>query len=285
MTIDIIKGRWNKNIYIIEKELGRGNIGTVYLVRNNKGKKIALKCSDDIASLTTEFNVLKKLSLSFIPKVYDLDDAYIKDSYKYFFVMEYIEGICLNEHIKNKSNIEELLEISYELSKKLYDIYKLGYTYWDIKFENIIIEKNTKKLKLIDFGGVTKNNHSIKEYTPSYNINSFLDTPFYDDRALVFSVNLLLISSLTKQSYNPLTNNIEDIIYSMKPLEINDDIKTLITRGLKGKYNISDYIYDINNILNCNENLYIIKFIDRFFLISLSLFLIFLGFLFKIYII
>lgn len=285
MTIDIIKGRWNKNIYIIEKELGRGNIGTVYLVRNNQGKKFALKCSDDITSLTIEFNVLKKLSLSFIPKVYDLDDAYVGHGYIYFFVMEYIEGICLNEYVKGKSNIEELLQISYELSKKLYDIYKLGYTYWDIKFENIIIEKNTRKLKLIDFGGVTKNNHSIKEYTPLYNINSFLDTPFYDDRALVFSVNVLLISSLTKESYNPLTNNIEDIIYKIKTLKINDDIKTLITTGLKGKYNMNEYIHDIDNILNCNEKLYAIKYIDRFFFLSLSLFLIFLGVLFKIYII
>ena len=56
----LIRGKWNKKTYTIEKTLGKGSIGIVYLVKDENKNKFALKCSDDIASITNEFNILKK---------------------------------------------------------------------------------------------------------------------------------------------------------------------------------------------------------------------------------
>lgn len=278
---NIIQSKWNKKIYIIEKILGKGSVGTVYLVKDETGNKFALKSSDNMRSITSEFNILKKLSFSFIPKVYELDDGYINHSYKYFFVMEYIEGQNFKKYFKKGTEIKSLLSKILDLSIYLHTIYKLGYIYWDINLENIIIEENTNDIKIIDFAGLSKIGQSIKEYTPSYNAQSFLDKPFYDDRSLVFSINMLIVSIFTKKTYNPLTNNINDIIYKTKELKIDNNVGNLVIKGLKCEYKIDEYIYDLKKILNLNEKSYYTKFIDKIFITSIGLFLIFLSFLIK----
>ncbi|MGO1368160.1 MAG: protein kinase domain-containing protein [Senegalia sp. (in: firmicutes)] len=277
----LITGKWNKKTYTIEKVLGKGSIGKVYLVKDKKGKKFALKCSDDIRSITNEFNFLKNISFSFAPKVYELDDGYINYVYKHFFIMEYIEGVDLKTYFTRENDIKKILAKILDLSTYLDEIYKSGYIYWDINISNIIIEKDTKSIKIIDFAGVSKVGQSIKEYTPSYNAQSFLDKSYYDDRSLVFSINMLIVSIITKKTYNPLTNNIENIIYKIKEFKINKDIKGLIIRGLKGEYKISAYIYDMENMISPNKSSYYNQVIDKVFITSIGLFLVFLSFLIK----
>src|SRR5690625_5710049 len=56
----IINGKWHSNKYLIKRKLGSGTVGTVYLCETN-GQEVALKISDQSASMTIEVNVLKAL--------------------------------------------------------------------------------------------------------------------------------------------------------------------------------------------------------------------------------
>lgn len=58
----VITGKWRGNRYVVERMLGKGANGTVYLVqREGRREKYALKVGNDTLELQSEINVLTTL--------------------------------------------------------------------------------------------------------------------------------------------------------------------------------------------------------------------------------
>ncbi|KNF07819.1 putative serine/threonine-protein kinase YabT [Gottschalkia purinilytica] len=250
-TTQSIIGKWNKKKYTIIKKLGQGGVGTVYKVKDELGTYKALKISNDMNSITREYENMKKLKgISCTPSVYDIDDYEEYGKIYYFLVMDIVEGYNLKEAIRlTKLKLNDILIIGITLLNSLEGIYNLGYIYSDIKLENIMIDKVNKNILLIDYGSVIENKYCIKEYTPTYNMASWgigLNKGYTSN--LIFSVNMIIVSMLLGKEYTPLVDNIWDVKNSINKLKINTSLKKILIKALNGKYDIiNNYKEDLKN--------------------------------------
>src|SRR6266446_3064579 len=98
-------GKW-----VLVKQLGRGGMGQVYLARDDStGKEAALKVlnaelAQDAGFLQRfqrEMEILQKLSHPNIVQFYEAG----VDNNVYFYVMEYIEGACLDDILHERGRL------------------------------------------------------------------------------------------------------------------------------------------------------------------------------------
>ncbi|WP_069650625.1 protein kinase domain-containing protein [Caloranaerobacter ferrireducens] len=243
---DKIEGKWYKNEYTVLEKIGQGGVGTVFKVIDYRGYVKALKISEDIMSLTREFEIIQKLPLlNNIPKVYEIDDWVYKNRRYYYIVMEYIEGDNLKEIInKDKLSIREVLGISLILSGLINKLYQMGYIYGDLKLENIIVDRKTKKVMFVDFGGVFKKNGCIKEFTPTYDINSWgIENKNSHIERLIFSTTMLMVCLITRREYDPFHISMKEVLVIIDSLNVSEKLKIFIKDGLLNKINdINCYI-------------------------------------------
>ena len=149
--------------YKVTGLLGKGGFGVVYSgVRVQDGLSVAIK--EVPVNKVLEWSMLGERSVPMelrllyscqsVPGVVRLIDFYDRGDY-FLYIMEYSPSCRdLFDFISQKGPLEE--NFARELFKQVVDIviqcYQLGVVHRDIKDENLIIDTNTGKLKLIDFG-------------------------------------------------------------------------------------------------------------------------------------
>ncbi|MCA0985619.1 protein kinase [Halobacillus yeomjeoni] len=191
-----VRGKWSGHGYIIEKELGSGACGTVFLSRNAKGEKCALKIGSDSSRLMLEVNMLKKFGkvqgVKLGPSFVDVDDWVDPSRQTFpFYVMEYIEGAALRSFLKGKSR-EWVGICALQLLSDLEHLHRAGYAFGDLKTDNLLMVDS--RVRLIDVGGVTQFGRAIKEYTEFYDrgywgLGSRKADPSYD----LFAVSMIML--------------------------------------------------------------------------------------------
>mgnify|MGYP001214721921 FL=1 len=210
----------------------------MYKAVDDKGNIRAIKVSEDLLSITNEYNGMMELKgSSFVPTVYDFDDFKVNNRTYHFIVMDFIEGYNLRK-IREKTDlgIKKILKIGMILVRMLEKISRLGYRYTDIKLDNIIIDKGGK-LYIVDFGSLVKDSMPTKEYTPAYNINSWnLKYKHNPTLASLFSITMVMVSLISGREYNPLKYDLEHIIKDINNFSIHNRIKTFLIKGLTGKF-------------------------------------------------
>ncbi|WP_459195426.1 ATP-binding protein [Wukongibacter baidiensis] len=98
--------------------------------------------------LENEYRILKKLEVKGVLKAYDL----VKHAEGFILVLEGFTGESLKEFLdSNQVQLNVFLKIALQLSAILGDIHKSGVIHKDIKPSNIIIDKKTGQVKIIDF--------------------------------------------------------------------------------------------------------------------------------------
>ncbi|GGM36449.1 putative serine/threonine-protein kinase YabT [Paraliobacillus quinghaiensis] len=168
----IISGKWHRQVYVVQKQLGKGAIGTVYLCKRKDGRVSALKISEKAASITTEVNVLKHLSkvqgTRLGPSLIDVDDWIDQYGTCYsFYVMEYVQGVGLASFLRQRGK-NWLGVLLLQLLKDLERLHHQGWVFGDLKLDNVIVSSSPPRLRWIDVGGTTQIGRSIKEYTEFY---------------------------------------------------------------------------------------------------------------------
>ncbi len=149
--------------YFIERELGQGGVGVVYLARDRKlhDKPVVIKILLD-RSLQNSWVVQKfqqeKEALARVdhPGVVGiLDTGELADG-KPYLVMQYVDGVTLRSQVKPEGiPLERAAEILKQIGRALAAAHDRGIFHRDLKPENIMLQSfgsGEEQVKIIDFG-------------------------------------------------------------------------------------------------------------------------------------
>lgn len=230
-------GCWSRKSYTLLKKLGSGGVGEIYLVADNYGKPYAMKISRDLVSITKEYANLEKFSgACFAPKAYDLDDCEKDGTVYHFFIMEYIEGYTLRDVIsKEKLSVRNKLDIVRIITGVLKDINDLGYVYTDLKYENIMLDRKNRLIRLVDLGSITPIGEGVKEYTPMYDRSNWNSGSRTADLSYqVFTIVILLISMLLGKDINPRKDELANVMCRLKKSSFPEGLYDMVKGCLDG---------------------------------------------------
>jgi serine/threonine-protein kinase len=199
--------------YQVEKELGKGAMGVVYLGKDPKiGRQVAIKTMalaqefepgelEEVKSrFFREAETAGRLSHPNIVAIYDAgeehDLAYI--------AMEFIKGHDLARYVKPDSLMDasEVIRLIADAADALDYAHAQGIVHRDIKPANLMWLPDTKKVKVTDFGiaritDSSKTKTGMVLGTPSYMSPEQLSGKKVDGRSDLFSLGVTLFQLLT----------------------------------------------------------------------------------------
>lgn len=200
--------------YAIEKELGRGAMGVVYLSKDPKiNRKVAIKTLDYSQFSVSELKDIKarffreaeaagRLSHHNIVTVYDIGEEVDFA----FIAMDYVTGGPLSRFLKPGKllPVPEVYRIVQVVAEALDYAHKQKIVHRDIKPGNIMYNPKSKQIKITDFG-IARITDSVKTRT-----GSFLGSPSYmapeqitgskvNGRADIYSLGVSFYQLLTGQ--------------------------------------------------------------------------------------
>lgn len=194
--------------YVIEREIGRGGMGYVYLANDRDlGRKVALKAlapslvrdESQRERLRREARAAAGLTHPGICMVYRLEE---KDG-DLFIVSEYVEGRTLRDEMSSghKPDAARVLDTARQLAAALASAHEKNITHRDLKPENLIRSTNGR-LKILDFGLALDGalDPSIRRVTqpgmivgtPAYMAPEQLNSEPVDARADVFAFGVVM---------------------------------------------------------------------------------------------
>jgi serine/threonine protein kinase len=151
------------NRYFIEKELGRGGVGAVYLARDRKlhDKAVVIKILLE-KSLQNSWVVQKfqqeKEALARVdhPGVVGILDTGELPDGKPYLVMQFIDGVTLRSLIRPEGiALDGAAELIKQIGRALSAAHDKGVLHRDLKPENIMLQRlgaGEEQVKIIDFG-------------------------------------------------------------------------------------------------------------------------------------
>lgn len=191
--------------YEIEKELGKGAMGVVYLAHDPEiNRRVALKVlradrvtSEDFARrFQKEAQAIGRLSHPHIVTVYDVGH----DHSTIYIAMEFLEGQPMDEVFKQRTpDFESIRNIGIQVARTLDYAHGQGIVHRDIKPSNIMLTA-TGDVKITDFGIARIEDPSAPQLTQAGEI---LGTPIYmspeqvkgqtvDGRSDLYSLGVIL---------------------------------------------------------------------------------------------
>ncbi len=167
--------------YRIQKELGKGNIGVVYLAHDPQiDRPVALKVlrqdrivnEDFILRFEQEAKAIGRLSHQNIVTVYDVG----QDHNTIYIAMEYLKGMPFDEVIRSRRlENEKIIDIGVQVAEALDYAHKHKIVHRDIKPSNMILT-DEGTVKLTDFGIAHIGDQTATQLTQ---VGEILGTPVY----------------------------------------------------------------------------------------------------------
>jgi len=218
--------------YEIEKELGRGGMGVVFLAHDRElGSRVALKlllveyASDErfLDAMRAEAKLCLSLSHPNIVRLHTFESS----GRSAFLVMEYVDGPSLADLLekKDKMPLEEVIGYMRQACAALDYAHSEGVIHKDIKPANFLLSKKGK-LRLADFGIAQRARYTYGQLTqkvvmgtPTYMSPEQLLGQKIDHRTDIYSLGAVVYELLT--GYPPfMSENIEKDIMLKEPESI-----------------------------------------------------------------
>jgi eukaryotic-like serine/threonine-protein kinase len=145
--------------YVLERELGRGGMGVVFLARDLKLdrlvaiKALPLHLADDDRvreRFLREARTAARLSHPNIVPIHRADEI----EGRVFFVMGFVDGDSLAQRVAERGALPagEVVAILGDVAAALHEAHCLGIVHRDIKAENILLDRRTGRAMVTDFG-------------------------------------------------------------------------------------------------------------------------------------
>ena len=145
--------------YSLQRELGRGGMGVVYLAREVRlDRPVAIKLlPPELAAIpklrdrfTREARTAARLSHPYIVPIHAVDDA----GGFVFYVMAYVNGETLAQRVTSRGPLppSEATRVLREVAWALAYAHAQGIVHRDIKPANILLERGTERAMVTDFG-------------------------------------------------------------------------------------------------------------------------------------
>src|SRR5437870_7266445 len=152
--------------YRIEKELGKGGMGSVYLATHlGTGRPVAVKVITPQFMMNDEFverfrreaKAAGRLHHPNVVNVTDFGFARVDHARIAYLVMEYLDGCTLAEVLAEESQlpIDWVVDIIEQTSSAIDEAHQQGIIHRDLKPDNIWLEPNRRggyTVKVLDFG-------------------------------------------------------------------------------------------------------------------------------------
>ena len=148
-----------RNQYVLERELGRGGMGVVFLARDlNLDRLVAIKAlplhlADDERvreRFLREARTAARLSHPNIVPVHRADPI----DGRVFFVMGFVNGDSLAQRVAQRGPLppDEVVHVLHDVADALHEAHRHGIIHRDVKAENILIDHRTGRAMVTDFG-------------------------------------------------------------------------------------------------------------------------------------
>lgn len=143
------------DLYTVEREIGRGGAARVFLARDGKGEKVALKVLHPELSVSVtaerflrEIALLSKLEHPLIARMLDWGER----DFLVYYAMSFIEGPSLRLHLDRarRATVSDTVRIGCDLLTALDVAHAGGIVHRDVKPENVIL--SPEGAVLLDFG-------------------------------------------------------------------------------------------------------------------------------------
>jgi len=205
-----IIGKWKQAKYRVDRLLGEGANGKVYLVQRDRDW-FALKLGFDSIDLQSEINVLKSLGnkqSGLGTQLVDVDDLYAPDGKEYpFYIMRYVRGVTAADYLLQQG-VEWFPLVALNLLNKLGKLHAAGWIFGDLKAENIMVS-DYGHVELVDFGGATEMGKSIRQFTEIYDRGYWNGGSRSADSAYdLFSFGVLCIQLIEPRKLNQLSKQL-----------------------------------------------------------------------------
>jgi serine/threonine protein kinase len=195
--------------YEVIEELGRGGMGRVYKVYDQKIKEvIALKLIHPEISVNekavdrfrNELKFARKIGHRHVCRMFDLGE----DDHKFFITMEYVEGENLKSFIRRSGQLapRKAISIAKQVCEGLAEAHRLGIIHRDLKPHNVMIDREGNA-RIMDFGiarfaeadGLTGS--GVMVGTPEYMSPEQAETVEVDKRADIYALGVILYEMVT----------------------------------------------------------------------------------------
>ena len=224
--------------YKVERKLGSGGMGTVYVARHRIiNKQVAIKVftpepnSDD--SMAERFQQEAEAAARIRhPSIVAVNDFGETDKGLLYIVMEYVDGISLRELIKKELRLapERVVSLGCQICAGIAVAHGAGIIHRDLKPENVLIEmidgRETARVfdfgiaKLLDRAGLTRAGSVLG--TPVYMSPEQATAQPVDNRSDLYSLGVILYELLSGQppftGAKPQQVLVKHVIEMPKPL-------------------------------------------------------------------
>lgn len=243
-----VSGKWNRRTYMIERLLGEGANGRVYLARRGR-QRCAVKVGFNALDLQSEINALKTLaqhSARLRDYFIEADDFEYKGRDMPFYAMAYVQGKTLDDYIAEHGRAR-LMVLARQLLERLAAIHRSGYIFGDLKRDNVLVTAEGV-VELIDFGGVTRKGNAVRQFTEIYDRGFWeLGSRTADESYDLFAFAVLVMQTLdpekeldTFMSALPQHRNRDTLLEILQRCGFGESAKAILQALLEGKIHTSE---------------------------------------------
>ena len=196
--------------YELDKKIGEGNYGTVYVGKNSltqepiAGKSIPIKTPNKklLQQMDAEIRVLKSSDCPYVIKLHDV----LKTKNNVYLIMEYCAGGDLENYVRLKGKVEESIASRWlsQLVESFIHLQEKHIMHRDIKLANILLtaeDHTLADIRVADFGFarfLDENSFAATQLgTPLFMAPEIFHSESYSFKADVWSLGVLAYEILT----------------------------------------------------------------------------------------